>query len=418
MLDRNALERALLLGIVRDHNWEVLILNNINKEYFTYANYKLYDYIESYVTDSKYPELAVIGYEFQIDDESMRQYTEISDLNALCEALKKDYMKSKVQYEVSLLNEYSDLMETDPVQYVEKIGDIYNDLKLLGHHNKSVDLFKDIEQVAKIDPSDVISTGFKELDEKLVGWKRGEELVIVVGRTGQGKSWMGLKFAMSAAIKGERVGIYSGEMSTQQLQERILCCAKQNYTDSQEQALQFVKDHNLFIRVLTQKELRRRANVDDIEEMIIRDKLTMLVVDQLSLVEDKNYRPGNPIRFQYGNISDDLYSLSIKYDLPVILLVQSNRQGINAQNAPELENIAESDAVAQNATRVISMRNENGILTLKIIKNRYGSSDLVQKYEVDYGINKYKPIREVRSEISSIKKAKARQIFGGGGMTF
>ena len=141
--------------------------------------------------------------------------------------------------------------------------------------------------------------------------------------------------------------------------------------------------------------------------MSIRDKLTMLVVDQLSLVEDKNYRPGNPIRFQYGNISDDLYSLSIKYDLPVILLVQSNRQGINAQNAPELENIAESDAVAQNATRVISMRNENGILTLKIIKNRYGSSDLVQKYEVDYGINKYKPIREVRSEISSIKKAKA-----------
>lgn len=277
-------------------------------------------------------------------------------------------MKSKVQYEVSLLNEYSDLMETDPVQYVAKIGDIYNDLKLLGHHNKSVDLFKDIEQVAKIDPSDVISTGFKELDEKLVGWKRGEELVIVVGRTGQGKSWMGLKFAMSAAIKGERVGIYSGEMSTQQLQERILCCAKQNYTDSQEQALQFVKDHNLFIRVLTQKELRRRANVDDIEEMIIRDKLTMLVVDQLSLVEDKNYRPGNPIRFQYGNISDDLYSLSIKYDLPVILLVQSNRQGINAQNAPELENIAESDAVAQNATRVISMRNENGILTLKLLK--------------------------------------------------
>ena len=40
MLDRNALERALLLGIVRDHNWEVLILNNINKEYFTYANHK------------------------------------------------------------------------------------------------------------------------------------------------------------------------------------------------------------------------------------------------------------------------------------------------------------------------------------------------------------------------------------------
>ena len=213
---------------------------------------------------------------------------------------------------------------------------------------------------------------------------------------------------MSAALQGEKVGIYSGEMSVRQLQERILCCAKQNYTDTQEQALQFVKDNNLFIRVLTQKELRRRANVTDLEEMIIREKLTMLVVDQLSLMEDESYKPGNPVRFQYGNISADLFSLSIKYGIPIILLVQSNRQGINMQNAPEIENIAESDAVAQNATRVVSLRNENGILTLKIIKNRYGNSDLVQKYEVDYGINKYKPIREITPEVSSIKKAKAR----------
>ncbi len=219
---------------------------------------------------------------------------------------------------------------------------------------------------------------------------------------------------MSAALQGEKVGIYSGEMSVRQLQERILCCAKQNYTDTQEQALQFVKDNNLFIRVLTQKELRRRANVTDLEEMIIREKLTMLVVDQLSLMEDESYKPGNPVRFQYGNISADLFSLSIKYGIPIILLVQSNRQGINMQNAPEIENIAESDAVAQNATRVVSLRNENGILTLKIIKNRYGNSDLVQKYEVDYGINKYKPIREITPEVNSIKKAKARQIFGGG----
>ena len=202
-------------------------------------------------------------------------------------------------------------------------------------------------------------------------------------------------------------------MSLQQLQERILCCAKQKYTSTQEEALKFIRDNNLFIKVLTQKELRRRANVDDLEEMILKDKLTMLVVDQLSLMEDKSYKAGTPIRQQYGNISMDLFDLSSKYNIPIILLVQSNRQGTQEQNAPALENIAESDAVAQNATRVISMRNENNILTLRIVKNRYGKANLVQKYEIDFGINKYKPIREVQKEITSLKKAKARQIFGG-----
>ena len=413
MLDRDAVEKALLLGIVRDKNWQVLILNNINKDYFTYANHRLYQYIEDHVNASKYPELAILAYEFEIDDQAMREYLEIVDLNALCEAIKKDYIKGKVKKEINGLNDYSDMLDSDPVKYIDMLGNIYTDLKGLGYHNKSVGLFDNIEEILKIDPSDVISTGFKELDEKLIGWKRGEELIVFVARTGQGKSWMGLKFAMAAALNKERVGIYSGEMSLQQLQERILCCAKQKYTSTQEEALKFIRDNNLFIKVLTQKELRRRANVDDIEEMILKDKLTMLVVDQLSLMEDKSYKAGTPIRQQYGNISMDLFSLSIKYDLPVILLVQSNRQGINAQNAPELENIAESDAVAQNATRVISMRNENNILTLRIVKNRYGKANLVQKYEIDFGINKYKPIREVQKEITSLKKAKARQIFGG-----
>ena len=98
------------------------------------------------------------------------------------------------------------------------------------------------------------------------------------------------------------------------------------------------------------------------------------------------------MRQQYGNISMDLFTLTSKYAIPCILLVQSNRQGGENKDGPALENIAESDAVAQNATRVISMKNENNVLTLKIVKNRYGRSDLVQRYDVNYGYNKYKPI--------------------------
>ena len=90
----------------------------------------------------------------------------------------------------------------------------------------------------------------------------------------------------------------------------------------------------------------------------------------------------------------DLFSLSSKYGIPVILAAQSNRQGGENKDGPSIENIAESDAVAQNATRVITMKNDTSahILTLKIAKNRYGDANLTQRYDIDFGKNKYKPI--------------------------
>lgn len=412
MVDKDSIEKALLIGIIREKNWEKLILNNINKDYFSPANQKIFTYIKEYVDKNTYPELPILCYEFGIDDISMQQYSEVTDLDGLCKILRDSYIQEKLKFELGNLNNHSDELYSDTTKYIQRIGDIYNDMKVLSLKNRTVGLFDNIEEVLKIDPNDVISTGFKELDEKLTGWKRGEELVVFMARTGQGKSWLGLKFALAAAMTGERVGIYSGEMSTQQLQERILCCAKPNYTSTREDSLKIIQDNKLCIRILTQKELRRRATVDDIEEMIIRDKLTMVIVDQLSLMDDVYSKPGTPLRQVYGNISMDLFSLSSKYGLPVILLVQSNREGGQMQNGPALENIAESDAVAQNATRVISMKNENGIMIMNILKNRYGESGLIQKYEVDYGINKYKPIHEFSPE-SMVKKAKTRQMFGG-----
>lgn len=107
----------------------------------------------------------------------------------------------------------------------------------------------------------------------------------------------------------------------------------------------------------------------------------------------------------------DLFSLTTKYNIPIILLVQVNRQGNENKGGPQLENIAESDAVAQNATRVIGMKNESGILTLSILKNRYGDNKLLQKYDVDYGSNKYKPINDTDIHGNSVRKMKNADVF-------
>ena len=416
MIDIKTIEKALLIGVVREHNWKVIIYNDIKKEYFSYENRSLYEYIEKFTQNNKYPDLPILQYEFQISDEDMMEYAQIGDLDNMCKTIADEYFKQRINFELGDLNEDigNNMIENHPREFVHKMSQMVDRLAILGAENKSVGLFDNIDEILRLDPNDVISTGFKELDEKLVGFKRGEELITIVGRTGQGKSWLSLKLAMAAASRGERVGIYSGEMSVQQLQERILCCAKQTYTSTKEEALEYIKQNNLDIRVLTQTDLRRKANIRDIENFVVKNDLTMIIIDQLSLMEDISTKPGTPLRQQYGNISMDLFTLTSKYNLPCVLLVQSNRQGGQELNAPGLENIAESDAVAQNSTRVISMRNENGILTLSIVKNRYGESGLIQKYEVDYGINKYKPIRELQQEVATVRKARARQVFGGG----
>lgn len=293
MIDRDRLEKSLLLGIVRDKNWDVLLLNNITKDCFSVANYELYEYIKKFANEGKYPDIRIVSNVFDISEEMLREYLMIGNLNELCDVLHNEYVKNQLEYKVGQLNDFVSEMETDPVKYIDRLSRVVEDVRQISYHTKSVDLFENIEEILKIDKSNVISTGFKELDDKLIGFKRGEELVVLAGRTGQGKTWMGLKFAMSAAVQGNKVGLYSGEMSTQQLQERMLCCAKPTYTSTQEEAMKVIKEKDAFVRVITQKELRRRANVSDIEEFIIRDNLDMVVIDQLSLMEDNTSKPRN-----------------------------------------------------------------------------------------------------------------------------
>lgn len=306
MLDKDRIEKSLLLGVILQKNWEVLLRNNITRSCFSVANYRLYDYIKGFTDEGNYPDIRITTNEFNIDEVMFNEYKEITNLDELCSVLHAEYVKNQVELKVSQLNDYVSEMQTDPTRYIDRLSDVVEDLKKISYHTKSVGLFDNIEKTLEIDPNDVISTGFKELDKKLIGWKRGEELVVFVGRTGQGKSWLCLKFAMAAALAGETVGVYSGEMSQQQLQERMVCCARPTTTSTDEEAIKFIRDKNIDIRLLTQKELRRRATVRDVEEFIIRDKLTMVVLDQLSLMDDITSKPRNTIK---TNIWEYYYGL-------------------------------------------------------------------------------------------------------------
>lgn len=89
------------------------------------------------------------------------------------------------------------------------------------------------------------------------------------------------------------------------------------------------------------------------------------------------------------NISEDLMSLSIELGIPIIVVVQSNRGGVNKDNedeAPDLENIKDSDGIAANATKVIAIRQKTseGAIQLCIRKHRDGRTGQTLLYKCDF----------------------------------
>ena len=63
-------------------------------------------------------------------------------------------------------------------------------------------------------------TGFRRLDEK--GGLHGSDLIIIAGQTSQGKTSFALSIAKNAAEKGEKIAMYSLEMTDVQLTARLV----------------------------------------------------------------------------------------------------------------------------------------------------------------------------------------------------
>ena len=103
-------------------------------------------------------------------------------------------------------------------------------------------------------------------------------------------------------------------------------------------------------------------------------------------------------------ISEDLMSLSVELGIPIIVVVQANREaardkdGDVANDAPEIDTIRDSDGIAHNASRIISLihkktEKEGHTITAYINKNRYGQvgQKLIWKIDINVGQFTYIP---------------------------
>lgn len=246
-------------------------------------------------------------------------------------------------------------------------------------------------------------SGFQELDEIIHGLQRGEELLVLFARTNQGKSWILAKMCSHVWQTGFNVGYVSPEMSassvgfrfdtlTNRFSNRGLMWGKDDSADAEYEA--YINDltnrTNRFM-VATPADFGRRITVSKLRNWVKQYKLDMIAIDGITYISDERGRNNDNKTTSLTNISEDLMSLSVELKIPILVVVQANRSGVGVgedDGTPELESIRDSDGIAHNASKVISIRQkQNGVLEMGIKKQRFGAvgGKLNYTWDIDTG---------------------------------
>lgn len=238
-----------------------------------------------------------------------------------------------------------------------------------------------------------VPTGFADLDARLAGMQ-DSNLLILASRPGLGKTTLSLNIARHVAVdEGLPVGIFSLEMSREELVDRLLVAQSDvdawklktgNLEDEDfdrlQEAMGILADAPLFIddtpasNILEMRTKARRLQVES--------GLSFLVVDYLQLVHGRNLE--NRVQ-EVSEISQNLKNLARELKIPVLACSQMSRAvEQRGTKRPQLADLRESGAIEQDADVVMFLwrpdPEKNEEVRLDIQKHRNGPTGEIDLY--------------------------------------
>ena len=251
-----------------------------------------------------------------------------------------------------------------------------------------------------------IATGFTDLD-KILGGLQKSDLVILAARPSMGKTSLALDIARNVAVlENKPVGLFSLEMSKDQLADRLLASlaninlwnlrngrlTQDDYSRIQH-AMGSLSEAPLYIddagsvNVLQMRAMARRLQATK--------GLSLIVVDYLQLMEPMN-RFQSAVQ-QVTENSRALKLLAKELSVPVLVLSQLSRAvESRVPQIPRLADLRESGAIEQDADVVMMIYredkyNENSlqknIAKLLIEKHRNGPTGGIDLYFDDHRVS-------------------------------
>ena len=262
---------------------------------------------------------------------------------------------------------------------------------------RSIKLIEDLTH--RREPITGIPTGFVQLDEWTAGLQPSD-LVILAARPSMGKTTFALNIAAHAALRrGRTIGVFSLEMSHQQLFSRLLCSEAR------------VDAHRLRTGRIGKEEWQRIIKafaelsetpmfIDDtpglgITEMRAKARrlklergLDLLIVDYLQLMRGRGRYESR--QQEISDISRSLKEMAKELNIPIMALSQLSRapeQRATGEKRPQLSDLRESGAIEQDADLVLMIYRDDyyndeseakGIAEVNLVKHRNGPTDRVK----------------------------------------
>lgn len=244
-----------------------------------------------------------------------------------------------------------------------------------------------------------VPTGFHDLDQYLSGLQKSD-LIILAARPSVGKTTLALDIARQAALKnGTPTVIFSLEMSTQQLVDRMLAAESRvnawnlrtgNLSTETEfskirDSLDRLSKAPIFIDDMAGNSITRMRSV--CRRINQEHGIGFIVVDYLQLMStSKNY--DNMVN-QVTEISRSLKGLAKEFNVPVLALSQLSRAVESRGGRPRLSDLRDSGSIEQDADVVMFIhRDDKGkdesektnIAEILIEKHRNGPVGKVDLY--------------------------------------
>jgi replicative DNA helicase len=220
-----------------------------------------------------------------------------------------------------------------------------------------------------------VPTGFPQLDNLLAGLQKSD-LVILAARPSMGKTALALDIARQTATKHKTpVGVFSLEMSSEQLVDRMLAAQAgvnswklrtgniKNDEDFErlQDAMGVLSEAPIYIddkpstSVLAMRSVARRLKLEK--------GLQLIIVDYLQLITPTNSRQTDNLVQQTTEISRGLKAMARELEVPVLALSQLSRAVEQRRGRPRLSDLRDSGSIEQDADVVMFIFREEYYLS-------------------------------------------------------
>lgn len=327
---------------------------------------------------------------FQSEFPDVTLVTVSEPLTYLCQEMRKNKQHIIL---IETFNKLKDLGSgdvSDAWKYLSAQCDRVNQLDSTAPLDIVKEAKKRSDEVAEYSKKARIPTGFPEIDKLMYGGlSTVEELLLILARTNTGKSWVCTKMMESAQKNGFPVLYYSPEMKASFIGTRFDTW-RAHFQNSKLFQGKYDDNYLDYLKALAMQETSAyvledsdmpddEVNVPNIQNMVERYKIKLLIIDGLSYMSDS--RKSDTDYVKYKNICTDLFKLSKKYGCAVVIAMQANRatqetKDDKGQPFPSLYNLEGSDHPGRIATQAFSLRQvfDKHVLDIRLEKSRMANN--------------------------------------------